>query len=85
MEQVADLSIIKELLDTKTGYKIAKDTDIPQQTISRFQTGITPIENMKLGIAMKLTEYAKRKKLISVKFLGIINESKSSLANSNNR
>ncbi|MFW3626010.1 XRE family transcriptional regulator [Aerococcus viridans] len=62
MEQVADLSIIKELLDTKTGYKIAKDTDIPQQTISRFQTGTTPIENMKLGVAMKLTEYAKRKK-----------------------
>ena len=62
MEQVADLSIIKELLDTKTGYKIAKDTDIPQQTISRFQIGTTPIKNMKLGVAMKLTEYAKRKK-----------------------
>ncbi|MGK9326081.1 hypothetical protein [Aerococcus urinaeequi] len=62
MEQVADLSIIKELLDTKTGYKIAKDTDIPQRTISRSQTGTTPIENMKLGVAMKLTEYAKRKK-----------------------
>lgn len=62
MVQIADLNIIKELLETETGYRIAKDTGIPQQTISRFQTGTTPMENMKLGIAIKLTEYAQTKK-----------------------
>ena len=50
------------MLETETGYRIAKDTGITQQTISRFQTEATPIESMKLGITIKLTKYAKAKK-----------------------
>ena len=62
MSKIADLDKIATLLQTEAGYRIAKDTGISQSTISRFQTGESKIENMRLIHAIKLTEYYDEKK-----------------------
>lgn len=62
MVKIADLDKITSLLKSETGYRIAKDTGISQSTISRFQTGESKVENMRLIHAMKLTEYYDEKK-----------------------
>lgn len=38
-QNIANLKIINELLETENRNKIAKDTGRPQQTISRFKQG----------------------------------------------
>lgn len=58
---MADIEIIKKLLEKVTGYRIWKDTGIPQTTISRWTTGKTPLENMSLRHAIILTKYARDK------------------------
>ena len=57
MNQIANMNIVKELLKSETGYRIAKDTGISQSTISRFQTGESKIENMRFSHAITLTNY----------------------------
>ena len=59
MEEIADLKMIKWLIENESGYRIAKDTGISQSTISRFQTGESKFENMRLSHAIILTEYAE--------------------------
>lgn len=58
MDKIANQNIIEWLFENQSGYRIAKDTGISQSTISRFQTGESKFENMRLGHAITLTEYA---------------------------
>ncbi|WP_018659297.1 helix-turn-helix domain-containing protein [Allofustis seminis] len=56
----ADSEKIKWLLKNATQYRIAKETGVPQPTLSTLANGKTSIENISLGNASKLTEYADR-------------------------
>lgn len=58
MELVADLNQIKWLIENVSGYRIAKETGVPQSTISRLKLGQAKFDNMRLGHAIKLTNYA---------------------------
>lgn len=57
MDSIANLKLIQRLLETETGYRISKDTGIPQSTISRFVTGETELTKMSLQHAITLTNY----------------------------
>src|SRR5690625_3725871 len=50
---------IKYVLDNCTSYQVAKDLNIPNRTINRYQNGTTDIENMQLKTAKKIYEYYK--------------------------
>ena len=59
--------IITKLLKGKlTSYKIAKDTGLTPQYIDNYRTGKSKIENMALGKAELLVDYAKKVDVISV-------------------
>ena len=53
----ADLKKIEKVLSQTTGYRISKDTGIGEPTISRWVTGKTKIEKMRLDHAIRLTNY----------------------------
>ena len=53
----ADLKKIEKVLSQITGYRISKDTGIGDTTISRWVTGKTKIEKMRLDHAIRLTKY----------------------------
>lgn len=52
----AELSKIKKLLATETGYAISKATGINQTTIQRWTSGKTDLEDIKFKFAAQLTE-----------------------------
>lgn len=59
--------IITKLLKGKlTSYKIAKDTGLTPQYIDNYRTGKSKIENMALGKAELLVDYAKKVDVVSV-------------------
>lgn len=58
MEMIANLNDIKWVFENVSGYRISKETGISQSTISRFQTGESKFENMRLSHAITLTNYA---------------------------
>jgi hypothetical protein len=59
--------IITKLLKGKlTSYKIAKDTGLTPQYIDNYRTGKSKIENMALGKAELLVDYAKKVAVVSV-------------------
>lgn len=62
---------IKKLLglEKPSNYKISKDTDISQATLSDYSTGKSDIKNMKLDHAIKLNNYYEV--IIMTKELGI--------------
>lgn len=62
MDNIANLKLIQKLLETETGYRISKDTGIPQSTISRFVTGETDLIKMSLQHAITLTNYYNQSK-----------------------
>lgn len=51
---------IEWVLNNCTSYQVAKDLDINNRTINRYQNGTSPIENMALGTAKKIYNYYKR-------------------------
>lgn len=55
-------NIEKLFSSNHSGYKIAKETGIPQQTISRFISKSTDMSNMKLVVAEILNEYYLKNK-----------------------
>lgn len=58
--------IVTRLLKGKlTSYRIAKDTGIPVQTIDKYRTGKSKIENMSLDRAETLVKYAQQSHRIS--------------------
>lgn len=51
-------SNIEKLLNSGvTNYRIYKDTGISQSTLSDIKNGVSELDNMKLGVALKLNEY----------------------------
>lgn len=48
---------IKELFKTVSGYRISKDTGIPQSTINRLVGGETKIYDARFGTIEKLNDY----------------------------
>lgn len=48
---------IKELFKTVSGYRIVKDTGIPQSTISRIVSGETEIGKARFEVIEKLDDY----------------------------
>lgn len=52
-------TIIKLINSDITGYQIYKDTGLSQTVMSTLRTGKRDIDNLKLGTAEKLYEYAK--------------------------
>ncbi|MED4128492.1 hypothetical protein [Shouchella miscanthi] len=57
----ADSHLIEWLLHESniTRYKISKDVNIAESTLSRIASGETPMDAMRFGYARKLTEYAR--------------------------
>lgn len=52
--------MIQKLIDSDiTGYQIFKDTGLSQTVMSSLRTGKRDIDNLRLGTAEKLYEYAK--------------------------
>src|SRR5699024_9855656 len=45
------------VLDNFTSYRVAKDLDITNRTINRYQNGNTPMENMTLKTAKMISDY----------------------------
>lgn len=58
----ADLNLIIWLLENHTVYSISKGTGIPQTTLNPYLRGERKFENMTLGHASKLTDYALKLK-----------------------
>lgn len=58
MDEIADLTKIKWLIENVSGYRIEKETGVSQSTISRLKLGQAKFDNMRLGHAIKLTNYA---------------------------
>lgn len=50
---------IQYVLDNRTSYRVAKDLDIQNRTINRYQNGETPLENMSLKTAKLIYNYYK--------------------------
>ncbi|WIF95002.1 helix-turn-helix domain-containing protein [Caminicella sporogenes] len=50
---------LKKLLQEKniSGYKLAKEINIPQQTISDYVSGKISFDSMKIGVAKKIADY----------------------------
>lgn len=57
-----DTEKIKDLLKSKSGYSIAKETGIPVQTINKYQRGEAKLENMTIAKAIQLMEYIEARK-----------------------
>lgn len=56
-----DTSIIQKLLDSEvTGYAIETQTGVRRTVISSYRTGKAKLDNMTLGMAYKLQEFAKK-------------------------
>ena len=53
-----DTELIMRLLDYCTQSDIAKNTGVPQPTLSRIKGGLVMMENLTVGTAHLLTEYA---------------------------
>lgn len=66
MEKTYTETIIKLLNGKLTSYKIAKDTGLSTQLIDNYRTGKSKIENMALGNAELLVDYAKKVAVVSV-------------------
>ena len=60
MKEIADLNLIKWLLENQTGYQISKELGIRETTVSSWRRGVTPLTKMSLENAIKLTEYAEK-------------------------
>lgn len=61
------METIAKLFNSKlTSYKIAKDTGLSTQLIDKYRTGKSKIENMALGNAELLVDYAKKVAVVSV-------------------
>lgn len=59
MDEIADLTKIKWLIENVSGYRIEKETGVSQSTISRLKLGQAKFDNMRLGHAIKMTNYAQ--------------------------
>ncbi|MDR1567621.1 MAG: XRE family transcriptional regulator [Streptococcaceae bacterium] len=55
---IADTQKIEWLLENRTQYFIAKNTSVPQSTVSDLKTGKKKLNNIILGTAVKLTNLA---------------------------
>lgn len=56
---IIDIDVIKDLLASEiTSYQIAKATGIATQSLDNYRKYGSKIENMRLGIAIKLYNYA---------------------------
>ncbi|MGT2951623.1 DNA-binding protein [Streptococcus cuniculi] len=55
-----DTEKIEKLLESETQYRISKETEISQSTISRLQSGERKIENLTIAVGAKLTAYAEK-------------------------
>ncbi|WEV61339.1 hypothetical protein OZX68_03665 [Streptococcaceae bacterium ESL0729] len=60
--EIADIQLIKWLLENQTAYRIGKATGIGDTTISRWNTGKTELKKMSFDNAIKLTDYARELK-----------------------
>lgn len=55
---IVDTELIMQLLDYRTQSDIAENTGVAQPTISRIKHGIVMVENLTVGTAHLLTQYA---------------------------
>ena len=55
----ANLKDIKWLLENVTQYKISKEVDVSQSTISLLRSGKRKINKLSFELACKLTEYSR--------------------------
>lgn len=60
MKKVANLNLIQWLFDNQSGYRISQDTGVSQSVIQRYMSGDTDLRKMQFGVAIQLTEYAKK-------------------------
>lgn len=61
IEVKADSNLIEWLLHESgvSRYKISKDIDISESTLSRIANGETALDAIRFGLAHKLTDYAR--------------------------
>lgn len=71
----ADSALITWLLEVSTvsRYRISEDTGITEMTLSRLANGVSKMENITLGTAAALTDFAEKKmeEDTRMKFTGI--------------
>lgn len=60
----ANLKDIEWLLENVTQYKISKEIDISQPTISLLKSGKRKISKLSFELACKLTEYSRKVQLM---------------------
>lgn len=60
----ANLKDIEWLLENVTQYKISKEIDISQPTISLLKSGKRKISKLSFELACKLTEYSREAQLM---------------------
>lgn len=60
MKQVADLDIIKQVIENETAYSVGKNCSISYQSVDKFKKGTADIMNMKLKHAIEITEFGKK-------------------------
>ena len=60
---IANVKLIKAVLEKYTAYRISKDTGISYTTVNDWKSKHTSIYKMQLDNAIKLTEYAIQEKV----------------------
>ena len=60
---IANVKLIKAVLQKYTAYKIGKETGISYSTVNDWKKGITSVYSMKLEYAIKLTEFALKENI----------------------
>lgn len=60
-QMIIDIALIKRLLESDiTSYQIAKATGVATQSLDNYRKLGSKVENMRLGVAQKLYDYAKK-------------------------
>lgn len=55
---MVNTDLIMQLIDSHTQMDIARNTGVPQPTISRIKRGAVPVGNLTVEVASRLTDYA---------------------------
>lgn len=56
-KEIADMSVIRKILDQTTAKQLSEATKISLSTIKKLKSGERSIEKMNLADAIKLTQY----------------------------
>ncbi len=59
-KNIADLEIIKKVIENETAYSLGKNCSLSYQAVDKFKKGTADVMNMKLKHAIEITQYGEK-------------------------